>query len=64
MEGAPVLCESSFALDKRGPITAKDGRPIKQGLRTGAFAEYVVVDASQAIAIPKDVPLQSAALVA
>jgi Zn-dependent alcohol dehydrogenase len=62
--GAPVLCESSFPLDRRGPITAQDGAPIKQSMRTGAFAESVVVDASQAIAIPKDVPLDSAALVA
>ena len=34
------------------------------GMRTGAFAEYVVVEASQAVAIPKDVPLDSAALIA
>lgn len=63
-EGAPVLCESSVLLDRRGPITAKDGTPIKQAMRTGAFAEYVVVDASQAVLIPKDVPLEPAALVA
>ena len=63
-EGAPVLCESSFPLDTRGPITAKDGTPIKQAMNTGAFAESVVVDASQAIVIPNDVPLESAALVA
>jgi S-(hydroxymethyl)glutathione dehydrogenase/alcohol dehydrogenase len=62
--GAPVLCESSFPLDRRGTITTKEGAPIKQGLRTGAFAEYVVVDASQAVPIPKDVPLDSAALIA
>lgn len=63
-QGAPVLCESSFPLDTVGPITAKDGTPIKQGMRTGAFAEYVVVDASQVVPISRDVPLESAALVA
>jgi len=63
-EGAPVLCERSFPLDRRGPITARDGTPIKQAMRTGAFAEYVVVEASQAVSIAKDVPLDSAALVA
>ena len=34
------------------------------GLRTGAFAERIVVDASQAVAIPKDMKLDSAALIA
>ena len=34
------------------------------GLRTGAFAERVVVDASQAVAIPKDMRLDSASLIA
>ena len=63
-EGAPVLCETAFPLDSASPITAKDGTAIKQGMRTGAFAEYVVVDASQVIAISKGVPLKSAALVA
>lgn len=62
--GEQVLCETAFPLDKRGPLRAADGKPIAQGLRTGAFAEHVVVDASQAVAIPKDVPLDSAAVVA
>jgi S-(hydroxymethyl)glutathione dehydrogenase / alcohol dehydrogenase len=62
--GEQVLCETVFPLDLKGPLTAKDGTAIKQGLRTGAFAEYVVVDASQAVAIPQDVPLDSAALLA
>ena len=41
-----------------------DGSPIRQGLRTGAFAEQVVVDASQVALIPPEVPLDSAALLA
>src|ERR1700733_1526786 len=39
-------------------------KPIVHGLRTGAFAEHMVVDQSQAIAIPKDMALDSAALIA
>jgi Zn-dependent alcohol dehydrogenase len=35
-----------------------------QGLRTGAFAEAVVVDASQVVAIPPSIPLDSASLLA
>lgn len=62
--GTPVLCEGSFPLGRRSPISARDGRPIAQAMRTGAFAEQVVVDASQAIAIPKGVSLAAASLVA
>jgi Zn-dependent alcohol dehydrogenase len=64
VRGDQVLCESSFPLDEAGPLTAADGKPLKQGLRTGAFAEYAVVDASQVVAIPDDMPLDSAALIA
>src|SRR5688572_25594988 len=63
-EGMPVLCEASFPLDGSGPLTGSDGKPIKQGMRTGAFAEQVVVDASQVVPISSDVPFASAALVA
>lgn len=62
--GEPPLCEASFPLDERSPLTARDGSPIRQGLRTAAFAERVVVDASQVVPIPASVPLASAALLA
>jgi S-(hydroxymethyl)glutathione dehydrogenase / alcohol dehydrogenase len=63
-EGAPVFCEEVFPLDQRSPLSDSDGRPIVHGLRTGAFAERMVVDQSQAVAIPKDMPLDSASLIA
>ena len=62
--GQPNICETTFPLDEVWPLKAADGSPIKQGLRTGAFAEQVVVDASQAVVIPKDMPLDSASLLA
>ncbi|HEX6010291.1 MAG TPA: Zn-dependent alcohol dehydrogenase [Geminicoccaceae bacterium] len=62
--GQEVLCEGRFRLDEEGPIRAADGSSIQQAMRTGAFAEQVTVHASQAVAIPKDVPLDSAALLA
>jgi Zn-dependent alcohol dehydrogenase len=62
--GEPGLCETTFPLDERGPLTAPDGTGILQGLRTAAFAEEVVVDASQAVVIPRDIPLDSASLLA
>ena len=44
--------------------SAPDGSPIRQGLRTAAFAEQVVVHASQVARIPREVPLESASLLA
>ncbi len=63
-QGHQVQCETSFPLDKKGPIAASDGSAIWQGLRTGAFAEYVTVHASQAARIPDEIPLDSASLLA
>ena len=62
--GEPFVCETQTALDKTSPLTARDGSPLVHGLRTGAFAEYAVVDQSQAVAIPKEFPLDSASLLA
>jgi Zn-dependent alcohol dehydrogenase len=63
-DGDEVLCEGAFSLDGAGPISAADGSPITQGLRTGAFAEQVVVDPSQVVVIPKNIPFDSASLLA
>lgn len=62
--GQPALCETIFHLDLKTPIEGGNGEPITQGLRTGAFAEAVVVNASQAVVIPNDVPFEPASLVA
>jgi len=63
-EGAPVFCEEIFPLDRLSPLTDSAGARIVHGLRTGAFAEHMVVDQSQAVAIPKDMALDSASLIA
>ena len=63
-DGDEVLCEHAFSLDRNGPISAADGGLIVQGLRTGAFAEQVVVDSSQAVVIPDEIPFDSASLLA
>lgn len=62
-EGGQVYCEAVFPLDAQSPLS-KGGEPLVHGLRTGAFAEYVVVEASQAVAIDKDVPFDAASLIA
>jgi S-(hydroxymethyl)glutathione dehydrogenase / alcohol dehydrogenase len=63
-DGDEVLCEGAFSLDEPGPIRAADGGPMTQGLRTGAFAEQVVVDPSQIVTIPREIPFDSACLLA
>ena len=63
-QGALVACETTFPLDQDSPLKTANGEDLVHGLRTGAFAEHVVVDASQAVPIPKDIPLESASLLA
>ena len=62
--GEPFVCETKTALDQTSPLAAADGSPVVHGLRTGAFAEFAVVDQSQAVAIAKEIPLDSASLLA
>jgi Zn-dependent alcohol dehydrogenase len=62
--GEPTLCDKSYARDASPPLSMTERAPIRQGLRTGAFAEEVLVDASQVTRLPPDVPLDRAALLA
>jgi Zn-dependent alcohol dehydrogenase len=63
-QGAPVTCETSFARDSQTPLHRSNGEALTKGVRTGAFAEAVVVDASQVVVIPSTVPLDAASLLA
>lgn len=62
VQGQPHLCETTFPLDLENRLHTLDGRPILQALRTAAFAEYVVVHESQVVPLPRDLALDSAAL--
>jgi S-(hydroxymethyl)glutathione dehydrogenase/alcohol dehydrogenase len=62
--GHQVLCEEVFPLDRTSPLTSQDGTPIGHGVRTGAFAEKVVVEHSQVATIPKDIAFEPASLLA
>lgn len=62
--GEAVHCEGTFGLDGPSPLSTLDGEEIVQGMRTGAFAERVVVDQSQAVVIPAAITLEAAALLA
>jgi S-(hydroxymethyl)glutathione dehydrogenase / alcohol dehydrogenase len=63
-QGASVACETTFHLDQQSPLSTADGDVLKHGLRTGGFAEYVLVHDSQAVAIDRSVALDSASLLA
>jgi Zn-dependent alcohol dehydrogenase len=57
-------CDASFHLDANSPLSGPDNEAVSQGLNTGAFAEQVVVEQSQVCVIPKDIPLDSASILA
>jgi len=62
--GSPYMCEGEFALDTESRLRTKRGEPIRHGSRTAAFAEYVIVEQSQVVPVPHEIPLDQAALLA
>jgi len=62
--GSSYLCEGTFALGKQSRLHNKRGDPLYHGLKTAAFAEYAIVDQSQVVCVPEDMPLDRAALLA
>lgn len=60
--GHVVQCASPSRRSDKGPIFGDDGERIWQAMATGAFAEKVVVDRSQIVAIPDALPFDQAAL--
>jgi len=62
--GNPVTCSTQFPLDAASPITDKDGKSVVQSMRTGGFAEKVLVHESQCVTVPKNIKMASASLLA
>jgi S-(hydroxymethyl)glutathione dehydrogenase / alcohol dehydrogenase len=62
--GSPQQCEGMFALETESRLHTRRGEPLRQGLLTAAFAEYTIVDQSQVVPVPDDMPLDRAALLA
>lgn len=62
--GSSYFCEGSFVLDTETRLHTRRGEAIEQGIFVGGFAEYVVVDQSQVVPVPADLPLDRAALLA
>jgi len=57
--GRPSICETPDTAPP--PIRGRSG-PIKKAMNTGAFAERVVVDRSQVVPVPDDMPMAAASL--
>lgn len=62
--GSLVMCEEVFPLDRGGPLRMPDGGPCVQSMRTGAFAEKIVVHESQLVRLPDDIAFAPASLLA
>lgn len=58
--GHPTTCETPRR--DAGPLSTPEGETVFQALNCGAFAEKVVVDQSQVVAIPADMPMDLASL--
>ncbi|MGD9142776.1 MAG: Zn-dependent alcohol dehydrogenase [Dehalococcoidia bacterium] len=62
--GLPHLCTERFAPPQVPRLHNKKGDVLDQKGSVGGFAEYVVVDESQVVKVPADMPLDRAALLA
>ncbi|WP_370400712.1 zinc-binding dehydrogenase [Sulfitobacter sp. JB4-11] len=61
--GKPTICETPYDGDF-GPLKTADGGKLHQAMASGAFAEKVVVEASQVARISHDIPKEAACLIA
>jgi Zn-dependent alcohol dehydrogenase len=59
--GRPTMCRKAIGMPQR-PFT-RGGEPLYQFASNSAFAERTVVKAVQAVRIPEDIPMASAALI-
>ncbi len=62
--GFPANCEVPREPVQKSPLRDWSGEPIAHGLQAAAFAERVVVDASQVQKLPNDIELDVACLLA
>jgi S-(hydroxymethyl)glutathione dehydrogenase/alcohol dehydrogenase len=66
----PILCETYLAhgpqavgFDGESRIALRDGGELRQLMFLGAFGEYCIVPAEQAIVVPKELPFDRACLI-
>lgn len=68
VKGMPNLCERPDNPDRSGggprPRLTLGGKPLRQGVGVGGFAEYAVMPEGGVVVLRRDVPLETACLVA
>jgi S-(hydroxymethyl)glutathione dehydrogenase / alcohol dehydrogenase len=64
LTGMPHMCSHTWPLKTETRFKNKKGQPIAQCFKVGSFADYTIVDQSQLVKIPKEMPLDRAALLA
>lgn len=64
LTGRSHMCNAVWPLDTETRMHNKKGQDLAMLLRTASFAEYTVVDQSQLVKIPEDMPMDRAALLA
>jgi S-(hydroxymethyl)glutathione dehydrogenase / alcohol dehydrogenase len=60
--GSPHLCNFEFPLTKESRLSTLKGQRLMPVIGASGFAEYVIVDQSQVVKIPADMPMDRAAL--
>src|SRR5246127_4948023 len=68
--GQPILCDTYLGegprgvhFDGRSKAALDDGAALKHLIFLGAFAEYCILPAQQAIVVPKEIPFDRACLI-
>ncbi|MDG1410204.1 MAG: Zn-dependent alcohol dehydrogenase [Acidimicrobiales bacterium] len=62
VSGIHPSCTGEFGIDSSAPLCGQEGEAITHGLGTATFAEQAVVDASQVVKLPDDIPWASASM--
>lgn len=62
--GRSYLCEAAWPHIREGRLRNKKGESLRAMVGVGSFAEYVIVDQSQCVVVPKELPIDRAALLA
>lgn len=62
--GKPFNCDTPMPLDTECRFHNSRGEPIRHGIKTAAFADYTIVDQSQLVVVPPELPLDAMALLA
>jgi len=60
--GASHNCDTVFPLDTESRLRNANGDALQHGIKVGAFAQSVIVDQSQLVRVPAEMPLDRAAL--